>query len=37
MNAKMPRPAIGGNWASLLLPIAADDNIEFGKLGEEID
>ncbi|NEJ93670.1 dihydrodipicolinate synthase family protein [Rhizobium ruizarguesonis] len=37
MNAKMPRPAIGGNWASLLLPIAADDSIEFGKLGEEID
>jgi dihydrodipicolinate synthase/N-acetylneuraminate lyase len=37
MNAKMPRPAIGGNWASLLLPIAADDSIEFDKLGEEID
>ncbi|MBY2987663.1 dihydrodipicolinate synthase family protein [Rhizobium leguminosarum] len=37
MNAKTPRPAIGGNWASLLLPIAADDSIEFDKLGEEID
>ncbi|MBY5347116.1 dihydrodipicolinate synthase family protein [Rhizobium leguminosarum] len=37
MNAKTPRPAIGGNWASLLLPIAADDIIEFDKLGEEID
>ncbi|MBB3238401.1 dihydrodipicolinate synthase family protein [Phyllobacterium endophyticum] len=29
--------AIRGNWASLLLPIEADDNIEFGKLGDEID
>ncbi|ACI58031.1 dihydrodipicolinate synthetase (plasmid) [Rhizobium leguminosarum bv. trifolii WSM2304] len=37
MNVKTPHPAIGGNWASLLLPIAADDNIEFDKLGEEID
>ncbi|RWY90701.1 dihydrodipicolinate synthase family protein [Rhizobium leguminosarum] len=37
MNAKTSRPAIGGNWASLLLPIAADDSIEFDKLGEEID
>lgn len=37
MNAKTPRPAIGGNWASLLLPIAADNSIEFDKLGEEID
>ncbi|MDR9759712.1 dihydrodipicolinate synthase family protein [Rhizobium redzepovicii] len=37
MNAKTPHPAIGGNWASLLLPIAADDSIEFDKLGEEID
>ncbi|MBY5360078.1 dihydrodipicolinate synthase family protein [Rhizobium leguminosarum] len=37
MNAKTPRPAIGGNWASLLLPIAADDSIEFDKLGEEVD
>ena len=30
-------PAIRGNWASLLLPIEADDSIEFGKLAEEID
>ncbi|MBB2753888.1 UNVERIFIED_ORG: dihydrodipicolinate synthase/N-acetylneuraminate lyase [Rhizobium aethiopicum] len=37
MNVKTPHPAIGGNWASLLLPIAADDNIEFDKLGNEID
>ncbi|MGO6851966.1 dihydrodipicolinate synthase family protein (plasmid) [Rhizobium leguminosarum] len=37
MNAKTPHPAIGGNWVSLLLPIAADDSIEFDKLGEEID
>ncbi|MBP0578016.1 dihydrodipicolinate synthase family protein [Labrys sp. LIt4] len=26
-----------GNWATLLLPIAADDAIDFGRLGEEID
>ncbi|WP_184472932.1 dihydrodipicolinate synthase family protein [Rhizobium esperanzae] len=37
MTDKTPHPAIGGNWASLLLPIAADDGIEFDKLGEEID
>ncbi|RFB83256.1 dihydrodipicolinate synthase family protein [Rhizobium leguminosarum bv. trifolii] len=37
MNAKTPHSIIGGNWASLLLPIAADDSIEFDKLGEEID
>lgn len=30
-------PAIAGNWASLLLPIEADDSIEFSKLGDEID
>ncbi|UXN57068.1 dihydrodipicolinate synthase family protein [Phyllobacterium zundukense] len=29
--------AIRGNWASLLLPIEADDSIEFNKLGAEID
>ncbi|PSH68807.1 dihydrodipicolinate synthase family protein [Phyllobacterium brassicacearum] len=29
--------AIRGNWASLLLPIEADDAIEFRKLGVEID
>ncbi|RCW82608.1 dihydrodipicolinate synthase family protein [Phyllobacterium bourgognense] len=28
---------ISGNWASLLLPIEADDSIEFSKLGTEID
>jgi dihydrodipicolinate synthase/N-acetylneuraminate lyase len=37
MNANTPDPAIGGNWASLLLPIDADDSIEFDKLAEEID
>lgn len=26
-----------GNWASLLLPINADDSIDFTRLGEEID
>ncbi|MGJ4857171.1 dihydrodipicolinate synthase family protein [Labrys sp. La1] len=26
-----------GNWATLLLPIAPDDAIDFGRLGEEID
>lgn len=34
---KNGKHAIGGNWASLLLPIEADDSIEFAKLGEEID
>lgn len=29
--------AIKGNWASLLLPIEANDTIEFSKLGVEID
>ena len=28
---------IHGNWATLLLPILADDSIDFGLLGEEID
>lgn len=37
MNAKTSHPAVRGNWASLLLPIAADDSIEFDKLSEEID
>ncbi len=37
MNAKKRHPVIAGNWASLLLPIAPDDSIEFDKLGEEID
>jgi dihydrodipicolinate synthase/N-acetylneuraminate lyase len=31
------RHAIGGNWAGLLLPIEADDSINFDKLGDEID
>lgn len=30
---EMPR----GNWATLLLPIAADQSIDFGRLAEEID
>jgi len=34
---KSKKPAIAGNWASLLLPIEADDSIEFSKLGDEID
>ncbi|MHC1550829.1 dihydrodipicolinate synthase family protein [Phyllobacterium sp. K27] len=33
----MKSHAIKGNWASLLLPIEADESIEFYKLGEEID
>ena len=37
MKANWPHHPIGGNWASLLLPIEADDSIEFQKLGEEID
>ncbi|OHV77012.1 dihydrodipicolinate synthase family protein [Rhizobium sp. LCM 4573] len=37
MTAGARRHPIAGNWASLLLPIAADDSIEFGKLAEEID
>jgi dihydrodipicolinate synthase/N-acetylneuraminate lyase len=36
-DVKSGKPAIGGNWASLLLPIEADDSIEFSKLGDEID
>ncbi|CAN7633448.1 dihydrodipicolinate synthase family protein [Phyllobacterium sp. LjRoot231] len=34
---KSGKHAISGNWASLLLPIEADDSIEFDKLGDEID
>ena len=34
---KPGKQAIKGNWASLLLPIEADDSIEFSKLGVEID
>jgi dihydrodipicolinate synthase/N-acetylneuraminate lyase len=33
----MRRHKIAGNWATLLLPIAEDDTIDFCKLGEEID
>jgi dihydrodipicolinate synthase/N-acetylneuraminate lyase len=29
--------AVRGNWATLLLPIAADDAVEFGALAEELD
>lgn len=29
--------AVRGNWATLLLPIAVDDAIEFGALAEELD
>ncbi|MFS8110580.1 dihydrodipicolinate synthase family protein [Rhizobium jaguaris] len=36
MTAKKRR-AIAGNWATLLLPIGMGDEIEFAKLGEEID
>ena len=34
---KSGKQLISGNWASLLLPIEADDSIEFDKLGDEID
>ncbi|MBB2714583.1 UNVERIFIED_ORG: dihydrodipicolinate synthase/N-acetylneuraminate lyase [Rhizobium etli] len=37
MTIKNRRHPIAGNWASLLLPIAEDDSIDFEKLGEEID
>jgi dihydrodipicolinate synthase/N-acetylneuraminate lyase len=29
--------SLKGNWATLLLPIAADDSIDFARLSEEID
>jgi 4-hydroxy-tetrahydrodipicolinate synthase len=32
-----PRPAIHGNWATLLLPLNADDSIDFNLLGAELD
>lgn len=35
MNVKHGQ--LAGNWATLLLPIAADDAIDFGALAEEID
>ncbi len=37
MTTQMRRHAIAGNWATLLLPIAPDESIDFDKLGEEID
>ena len=37
MTMTSRRHPIAGNWASLLLPIAEDDSIDFEKLGEEID
>ena len=30
-------PELSGNWATLLLPINADDSIDFGLLGAEVD
>jgi len=36
VTAKKPH-AVAGNWATLLLPIGADDEIEFAKLSEEVD
>ncbi len=33
----VPWAALTGNWATLLLPIADDDAIDFGALAEEID
>lgn len=37
MTTVTRRHPIAGNWATLLLPIAPDDSIDFDKLGEEID
>jgi dihydrodipicolinate synthase/N-acetylneuraminate lyase len=37
MTAELRRAAIGGNWATLLLPIAPDDSIDFDRLATEID
>ena len=37
MTAALRRHPIAGNWATLLLPIAADETIDFDKLGAEID
>ncbi len=37
MTMQTRRHPIAGNWATLLLPIAADDSIDFDRLGEEID
>jgi dihydrodipicolinate synthase/N-acetylneuraminate lyase len=35
--APMMAPQIRGNWATLLLPIQADDAIDFALLGEELE
>lgn len=37
MTTTTRRHPIAGNWASLLLPIADDDSIDFERLTEEID
>ncbi|WP_343717195.1 dihydrodipicolinate synthase family protein [Inquilinus sp.] len=34
---KQENEVLRGNWATLLLPIAADESIDFGRLAEEID
>jgi len=34
---KEENEVLRGNWATLLLPIAADESIDFGRLAEEID
>jgi dihydrodipicolinate synthase/N-acetylneuraminate lyase len=37
LDAAGRRGRLRGNWATLLLPINADETIDFGRLGEEID
>jgi dihydrodipicolinate synthase/N-acetylneuraminate lyase len=37
MTDARPKATLRGNWATLLLPIADDDSIDFGRLAEEID
>ncbi|MGO4722364.1 MULTISPECIES: dihydrodipicolinate synthase family protein [unclassified Inquilinus] len=37
MTDARPKAALRGNWATLLLPIADDDSIDFGRLAEEVD
>jgi len=37
MTTHARRHLIAGNWATLILPIAEDDSIDFDKLGAEID
>lgn len=36
MRAPTMAPVLRGNWATLLLPIADDDGIDFGRLADEI-